>query len=812
MLRILAILSLLGAVSARNDWSKPCLSGVCSYDLPSTTGAKSSGSIQIVRPLLPSHLSSSKLTQTQSTSTYTAIGDITEAAGWHILGCDPDALEQDIRLVCKGGAYAGMCGHLFDGHGAVDTIVRLPESCGNGPFARIARAWISADQSIPSSIAARLAPRADGNAQPEVQAVTLDTNYAAVDNSKTGAVNLAIKGINVPELNTEIGADVGGTGARSLRRSRLNVRQSLAGFKNFVSDAGDAISDTVSSVNSFDINKSKQLPAADFSKKISLFEKEISCPPITAKMSADIDATAHAVVTLGVAAAGTLVPPKITDFSLIASLTADLNGELELTADLSVRNPSSPFPKAEYITPIAGLDFPGILTIGPTFEVNANAQATLDLNVDMSVGINYKIENAQLVFPPKGSSGDNAGAFTLGDTPLKLSADTTAAATGTVEAHLIPSINLGISALGVVEATVSLDLDASATMQLKVEGEAGASTTIQQAKRQEDGGDGLFDTEGDASSLDDSGFSDEPTEDDSLFDNASFSNAAADSDTQDADDSFDFGEDDSSDSPAPEDEFGADTTIDDASFDDSDEDQEDLSNEADGASDDIDFEDNDASDDSFDSADFQDEATNDEAQLAIDDGDVGPTDDFDGADAATDSQDADRNAGTVDDSADEGAPDGDTTADDAADQTATSDTDSDTTDSDATDADTDAVDNDASPTSTSSAPLFTTSSTADASFSGSFTISAGIDLSAGATGSFFGLFDESTKVSLFKKDFELLTKSFGGSTADELRRRWRTPRTDRVRRLQLQTRAFQCLPQGVEAKTLADESVPAKSL
>jgi hypothetical protein len=56
---------------------------------------------------------------------HTAIGDITEAAGWKILGCSPDALSQNIRLVCMDGS--DMCQHLYQGHGAVDTLVRLPE-------------------------------------------------------------------------------------------------------------------------------------------------------------------------------------------------------------------------------------------------------------------------------------------------------------------------------------------------------------------------------------------------------------------------------------------------------------------------------------------------------------------------------------------------------------------------------------------------------------------------------------------------------------------------------------------------------------
>ena len=55
----------------------------------------------------------------------TAISDITRAAGWHILGCDENATEQEIRLVCT--SPSAPCSHLFSDTGPKDKIVRLPE-------------------------------------------------------------------------------------------------------------------------------------------------------------------------------------------------------------------------------------------------------------------------------------------------------------------------------------------------------------------------------------------------------------------------------------------------------------------------------------------------------------------------------------------------------------------------------------------------------------------------------------------------------------------------------------------------------------
>ena len=45
-----------------------------------------------------------------------------------ILGCDKDALAQDIRLVCQSDDANAGCDHLYQNIGATGKIVRLPEN------------------------------------------------------------------------------------------------------------------------------------------------------------------------------------------------------------------------------------------------------------------------------------------------------------------------------------------------------------------------------------------------------------------------------------------------------------------------------------------------------------------------------------------------------------------------------------------------------------------------------------------------------------------------------------------------------------
>lgn len=57
----------------------------------------------------------------------------------------------------------------------------------------------------------------------------------------------------------------------------------------------------------------------------------------TAGFKIDVEAKADATLSYGLAVAGTIVPPKITQFGLVAGLDADLEGKLNLDILASVR-------------------------------------------------------------------------------------------------------------------------------------------------------------------------------------------------------------------------------------------------------------------------------------------------------------------------------------------------------------------------------------------------------------------------------------------------------------------------------------------
>ncbi|KAJ2923649.1 hypothetical protein H1R20_g13452, partial [Candolleomyces eurysporus] len=378
-----------------------------------------------------------------------SITDITAAAGWEILDCQEDSLSQDIRLVCSDESK---CHHLFRNIGAVGKIARLPDSCGKNAFAHISRAWLPQDQSIPERIASRLVKR-DGTL-PEVQALHIDTDFAAGDTEGLDPVYFAIQAANIP-------------GAEELTlpsSSRIKGRDE----STFVEDALYS----VSGLFDFEWDYTKNIKIVDINRSWNIFDQQLTCPNYSGRLRMDVSAQVSAAAAIGVAVEGKIIPPKITDFALIAALNANLNGALNLngglTGSISTGNVKL------YEIGVPGLSFPGILTIGPTFRIDASASASLDINADLTVGLNYAIEEASMVYPPTSKHAiKNGGTFKFVDTPLKLSAVPSVSANGRVEAHLIPSLNMGVNALsGAASASVFLNVDASAQMNLALQGQA----------------------------------------------------------------------------------------------------------------------------------------------------------------------------------------------------------------------------------------------------------------------------------------------------------------------------------------------------
>lgn len=134
--------------------------------------------------------------------------------------------------------------------------------------------------------------------------------------------------------------------------------------------------------------------------------------------------------------------------------------------------------RIKLINPV-GLPFltiPGLLTVGPMVDLEAEVKALLAMEIDTDVHLKYNVENLELWYPKAKKQTVGKGMHTT-DAPLKLKANAQANAKGYIEGHLVPSLKIGISAL---KDSINTDvfLEADAFARVSIAAEAHTSGTV----------------------------------------------------------------------------------------------------------------------------------------------------------------------------------------------------------------------------------------------------------------------------------------------------------------------------------------------
>jgi hypothetical protein len=154
-----------------------------------------------------------------------------------------------------------------------------------------------------------------------------------------GPVGFAIVGANVPGAAAQGDLDTSSVSVGTTNSTQTG-RRSLSRFNYATRGLGDFVGDAVHSItslNDFDVNKTTTLKPFDIDQTFNLIDQQISCTVpapvaglnssvgVNGQVKVDVDAQVHAVVSLGVAASGTVIPPKVEDFGITGGESADIN-------------------------------------------------------------------------------------------------------------------------------------------------------------------------------------------------------------------------------------------------------------------------------------------------------------------------------------------------------------------------------------------------------------------------------------------------------------------------------------------------------
>ncbi|KAJ8520482.1 hypothetical protein ONZ45_g2711 [Pleurotus djamor] len=423
------------------------------------------------------------------------ITDITPAAGWIILDCDPHSLDQEIRLVCSDANQeeAG-CSHLFKSGGAEHKVVRLPESCTSAPFMRIAESRVAEDQALPQHVSNKIRKR-DG-APPTVHILRVDGQWALSDVSKVGEVAFSFMGVNAPDV--DVMPDDQAPPQSQLRKRESDgffdwFRKAFNTIKNAVVHAAKAVVKAIKGeppsisikvyahykpdLTSFKINpqlvKSIHLDTKGQDTTVYKLDKQ-HAPSCQSTASVNLEVSAggkvDAQVKLGLTANGSVIPPTIGSWAVYAIFDGRVDAHVRVDATVIGHLTTDRIKVAE--VPISPLTIPLILTLGPFVRLEAQADLDLSLEVLIDAHLKYKVKITQ----EDPEAKDQAQGIQAEESPFEISAEANVAAEANITAHLIPSLHLGVSALsGVASASAYVEVDVWAKLHLRADISASAS-------------------------------------------------------------------------------------------------------------------------------------------------------------------------------------------------------------------------------------------------------------------------------------------------------------------------------------------------
>ncbi|KAG9219671.1 hypothetical protein CCMSSC00406_0006007 [Pleurotus cornucopiae] len=287
----------------------------------------------------------------------------------------------------------------------------------------------------------------------------MDIDFTAIDPMKTGPVSFVLVGGNTPHLALNL--------ARTTPpNSQLRTRDTDGLF--------DAVSFKHYLVYEHLLKLTILSPLTlDFQRQVDLLKLRQTCGNAALGLDVSVDGKAHAVVQVGVVASGT-IPPHIAKFGAFADLTADLEAHLRVNAQLQGTIDTGR--KTLFKMDIDGFNVPGIFSATPELSIDGHVIAQLNISMNLDVGIGYQIDGLQLWLPA------SAGHSTTKSITRKaiLSASPNDNARGTIEGHILPSVQLRLSGLaGQINAAASLEVDAFAKLQL----DAQAVTAVSKGRR-----------------------------------------------------------------------------------------------------------------------------------------------------------------------------------------------------------------------------------------------------------------------------------------------------------------------------------------
>ncbi|KAJ7636708.1 hypothetical protein FB45DRAFT_1056011 [Roridomyces roridus] len=371
-----------------------------------------------------------------------SVSSLDVESDWAITNCDPASDQSQSVLAyctCPIEDEDCGCGHVFIGQ-ANDTIVKLPDTCGLGPYARVVSLEPHPDQTVLSADHAARKRNTD-----PVYSLVFDYLFTDIA-EENGPVYMRADMTDLPGYWDSVVDSTPDSTTDPLRKRDLNFHSPRGLEKRWTGSFANWLSKLNTLTKGDSISRNYH-----WSDTYTIFHQEEACPNF--QSSLDISVTGFASVNsqFGYYLEVKIVPPSIQQAYVYFKAGAGAEAAFTITGVASASWDSGRYELINFGFP--GLYYPGLLTLGPSLHLYGELSGQLSLSGTYKTSVMYNFPPLDLSF---GKQDSNAGQSNFGTAvqptnnfgTVDYNVGWNVELTGSADVHLVPSLQLGISILG----------------------------------------------------------------------------------------------------------------------------------------------------------------------------------------------------------------------------------------------------------------------------------------------------------------------------------------------------------------------------
>ncbi|RLL93598.1 hypothetical protein CFD26_101115 [Aspergillus turcosus] len=422
-----------------------------------------------------------------------------------------DHSEETVLVYCNYPADSKECRQIFY-KGAEDTIIRLPDHIGEGPWARVV-SMVPVKRLSKRDLPAWAAQKRDASGnQNGIYALTFDYDFHLIKRVDE-QVNIRVDYTNLlpywdemtdsPASKRKRSTDEGLTfsewKARVDRAKALDVERSSQNHTGRLEVRSNdsrvhrrwwgVFVDWVKKMTTVTKTDGGTLPMG-LVRSLVLYSGRLRCSNGAVTFTTGMDITADFSMMMNARYSyyfsGTVVPPTVTDMFAYVGVQPMAYAGVGISGNAELYYPSERKKIIDTLT-YPGLAIKGIAAVGPTMDLWGQITGRVTVSGDLRVGLTYKFKPVELYFPNNDEVSNNLDVRDMEETlvdnqGLEPSISGNVRADVDIDIHATPEINLGIKiggGIGSLKGTLAdahVSAFANTTLNFHAEASAAAGT------------------------------------------------------------------------------------------------------------------------------------------------------------------------------------------------------------------------------------------------------------------------------------------------------------------------------------------------